>query len=202
MDKLSRLLAVELKLGYYILKWVFQRDRLTPEDYTYHRKSAAMALTFAFLFVTPAAIILLAVILAQAWLTWALSILAFYGLWWTVGLYSSMVALPHRVGKTELIIRFGTLAEMTIPYTDIENAELSFEGIGLSGDGLKFSEREPIAYFSVGSSTRVKITLRQPRPAADWRGVATQVSTVFVNADRPDQLVEAIQAKLAESGAV
>ncbi|ADJ25610.1 conserved hypothetical protein [Dehalogenimonas lykanthroporepellens BL-DC-9] len=200
LDRLSRLLAVELKLGYYIFKWVFQRDRLTLEDYTYHRKSAAMALTFAFLFATPAAIILLAVILAQDWLTWILSIVALYGLYRTVGLYASMVALPHRVGPTALEIRFGALAWMTIPYNDIESASLSFEGVGLSGDGLKLADREPTAYFSVGSTTRIKIILRRPLPVMDWKGTATPVSTVFLNADRPDQLVAALEEKTGSVG--
>jgi hypothetical protein len=194
-SKLSRVLSVELKLGYYLIKWVFQQDRLAADEYTYHKKSAAMALTFALIFVTPVAIVLLAVILSQDWLTWVLSIAAIYGLYWTVGLYASMVALPHKLGADAFIIRYGALASVNIPYADIETAELSLEGIAQGGDGLKFDDRAPIAYFSVGSTTRIKLSLRQPVTPELWRRPTQPVSTIFLNADRPDLLVERLQEK-------
>lgn len=195
-SKLSRVLSVELKLGYYIVKWAFQQDRLAADEYTYHKKSAAMALTFALIFVTPVAIVLLAVILAQDWLTWTLSILALYGLYWTVGLYASMVALPHKIASASFIIRYGALASVSIPYANIESAELSLEGISQSGDGLKFDSNESVGYFSVGSTTRIKVMLRQPVIPELWRSPTQPVKTVFLNADRPDYLVEALQDRL------
>lgn len=199
-SKLSRVLAVELKLGYYLFKWVFQQDKLAADEYTYHRRSAAMALTFALLFVTPVAIVLLAVILAQAWLTWSLSLLALYGLYWTVGLYASMVALPHKLTPDSLNIRYGALASVSIPYDNIQAAELSLEGVALGGDGLKSDPQESAVYFSVGSTTRIKLTLRQTVVPELWRRPTQPVRIVFLNADRPDQLVEGLQARLRPAG--
>lgn len=195
-SKIIRVLKIELKLGYYLILWVLQRKRPVEGEHTYHRKSAVMALTFAFLFVTPAAILLLAFILAQEWLTWTLSILAFYALYWTLGLYASMVALPHLMKEDGFLIRYGVLSYVFIPYSDIESAELSLEGIGQKGDGVKFSSDEPTVFFSVGSTTRIKVSLKQPATPVLWGKKTVPVDSVFINADRPDLLVEDLKRHL------
>ncbi|AKG53220.1 hypothetical protein DGWBC_0540 [Dehalogenimonas sp. WBC-2] len=105
-----------------------------------------------------------------------------------------MVALPHRFDTTALVIHYGVLACGEIPYTIIESLALSQEGLNQSGDGLTFDVNEPIAYFKVGSITTIKIELKEPVTLQLWGKSTQAVSTIFINADRPDQLVERFNA--------
>ncbi len=194
LSKARRILSIELRMGQYLLKWAFQRIHHQDNEYTYHKKSAAMALTFILIFVIPPSILLLGFILPWQWLTWVLGVAGIYALYWVVGLYASMVALPHRFDTTALVIHYGVLACGEIPYTIIESLALSQEGLNQSGDGLTFDVNEPIAYFKVGSITTIKIELKEPVTLQLWGKSTQAVSTIFINADRPDQLVERFNA--------
>ena len=54
------------------------------------------------------------------WLKWALLALGVYAILWLLGLYASLVALPHRLEGEGLRLRHGVLAEGFVPYGEIE----------------------------------------------------------------------------------
>ncbi|MEN8614312.1 hypothetical protein ABFB09_03370 [Dehalogenimonas sp. THU2] len=189
-------LKTSLKMGPYLLKWIFQRLKIGPGEYSYHQRSAAMAMTFILIFVVPASIWLLSLMLPWAWVTWVLSLWAVYGLYRVMGLYASMVGLPHKLDESCLLVRYSFLVSGCIPYDSIESVELSREGWGQGGDGLKLDLEEPIAYLNVGSANSIKIGLRNP-VTLEAEGMPTPpVSTIFIHADHPDLLVDALQQRL------
>lgn len=156
-----------------------------------------MPLMFMLLFIVPASIYLLFLILPWAWLIWVLGGIAFYGLFFTVSLYASMVALPHQITDSTLLVRYGALASVRISLVDIETAAISREWLGQSGDGLKMDLAENTACFSIGSATSMLLTLKRPVSPRRWGKDMPPVSRVFLHADDPEQMIKAVQARLA-----
>jgi len=147
----ARLAVKEPRLLVCLSRWAFRRVKLTNHEFAYHKRSLLRAIV-PLLVVSGPVELLVVHVLALAfspwwWLKWALLVLGAYATLWLLGLYASLVALPHRLEVEGLRLRYGLLAEGFLP---------------LSGD------RERVANFTRGSHLRrrpfARIRRRNPLP--------------------------------------
>jgi hypothetical protein len=192
----ARAITIEIQMWYYLGKWLFRKNHRSENEFTYHRNSRLMALAVIMLFVTPAEVLLLALLIPWAWLDWVLGIAAVYALFWIVAVYVSMAGRPHKLGETALFIHSGVLSGGEIPYLIIESAALTQSGKG-SGDGLKVYPTEKEAFFSIGGEVNIKIYLREPVTLDNWIKKTAPVTAVFLAADEPEKMLAALQKRLA-----
>jgi hypothetical protein len=150
------------------------------------------------LFVTPAEVFLLALLIPWTWLDWVLGIAAVYTLFWIVALYASMAGRPHKLSETTLFIRSGVLSGGEITYRIIESAAMTRAGKG-SGDGLKVYAAEKEAYFSIGGEVNIKIWLREPMTLDNWIRKTAPVTAIFLAVDEPEKMLAALGKRLAPS---
>jgi hypothetical protein len=195
-DAAAKAITIEIQIWYYLGKWLFRKNHRSENEFTYHRNSRLMALAVIMLFVTPAEVFLLALLIPWAWLDWVLGIAAVYALFWIVAVYASMAGRPHRLGQTSLFIHSGVLSGGEIPYSIIESATLTRSGKG-SGDGLKVYPTEKEAFFSIGGEVNIKLSLREPVTLDNWIKKAAPVTAIFLAADEPEKMLAALEKHLA-----
>ncbi len=194
----ARAMSIEIQMWYYLGKWLLRRNRPGKYEFTYHKKSHLLALAVIMLFVTPAEVFLLKLLIPWTWLDWILGIAAVYTLFWIVALYASMAGRPHKLGETALLVRSGVLSGGEIPYRIIESAAMTRSGKG-SGDGLKVYEAEKAAYFSIGGEVNIKIGLQEPVTLNNWIRKTPPITTVYLAADEPEKILAALGKRLASS---
>ena len=121
----ARLIVKEPRLFACLLRWTFRRVRLAEGEFSYHRRSVlrgsgnAAAGGFGpdgIACRTRARPGLLSLGLVEVGSASSWRIRYF----WLLGLYASLVALPHRLEETGLRLRHGILAEGFVPYKEID----------------------------------------------------------------------------------
>jgi hypothetical protein len=195
----ARAFTIEFQLWYYLGKWLLHRNKAGEGEFTYHKKSILLAFTIILLFVTPAEVFILGLILPWVWLKWLLSVASVYAFFWVVAVHASMVGRPHRLGESALLVRYGVLAGGEIPYGNIETVVTARTKNGPSGDGLRVVEAEKAAYFSIGGETSIKLLLREPVRLDNWIKKTGPVSTVYIAADDPEKLAAALEKRLTSN---
>ncbi|KTB48778.1 hypothetical protein [Dehalogenimonas alkenigignens] len=201
MSTLLGRILIQIRMLVYLLRLLFGGYKEGNSRFSYHRRSAAMPLTFMMVFIAPAGVFLTALILPWPILTWVLAVILGYALVYTAGLYSSMIALPHELTQDRLILRYGAIASGEIPCSFIKSAAISREWLGQTGDGLKFGLAENTACFSIGSATSMKLELSQPVEMTLWGQTTQRVTFIYFHADEPDRMIAEINKRcpVAES---
>ncbi len=196
----ARVVVSELRLWFCLGMWILGRFRRTDADLKYHKyhaKSFMWAFVVLSLFTTPVEVFLVELLLPWSWLRWPLIVAALYAFFWIVGLYASMVTLPHRLDKSKAVFSIGIMARAEVPYAEIANVTLRRTNEGLRGDGLRVLQRQATAYMAVGGSTDVVLTLRRPLELRGWLGQTSPVGTIHVAVDEPERLVQDMTKRLA-----
>lgn len=196
-QRLARLVALELRLWICLGRWLFRRHRPDERDFSYRKRSIVSALVVLVILTAPVEILILELLIPWAWLRWVLLALAVYGMIWVIGLYASLVVLPHRVADDGLWLRYGLLSEAFIPFSEIVDIQVAPRKVPAGRDGLRVVEGERAAYLAVGGRTDVTLTLRRPQPFRTAFGRTAPVDTVHFAVDEPQRLCEAMRTRLA-----
>jgi hypothetical protein len=192
---LARLLTFELKIWYYLGAWVFRRIKHDENMFTYHRKSIFGAFVLLLLFITPAEIAIMGIFLPLVWLKLLLAILSVYAFMWLLGIWVSMKALPHNLGKNGLFLHIGILSRGYIPYSAIEKvATEKTENLGI--DGLSIDKEKNAAYFFVAGTTDIWLILREPVVLERWISLTTSVKFIHLAVDDPSRFVTELEKRL------
>jgi hypothetical protein len=69
------------------------------------------------------------------WLKWALLVLEIYALLWLLGLYASLVTLPHWLEVKGLSLSYGAIVARFAPYKEIQNMSKGIRKARASGMG-------------------------------------------------------------------
>ncbi|GBD16664.1 hypothetical protein HRbin26_01567 [bacterium HR26] len=196
-QRLARLVALELRLWICLGRWLFRRYRPDERDFSYRKRSIVSALVVLVILTAPVEILILELLIPWAWLRWVLLALAVYGMIWVIGLYASLVVLPHRVADDGLWLRYGLLSEACIPFPEIADIQVAPRKVPDGRDGLRVVEEERAAYLAVGSRTDVTIALRRPQSFRTAFGRTAPVDTLHIAVDAPQRLCEAVRARLS-----
>ena len=135
-----------------------------------------------------------------------LLILGVYTVFWFLGFYTSLVALPHRLEADGLRLRHGAFAEAIVPYRNIGSVERRRRKTPKGGDGLQAAPKENAAYLAINGNTDLTLRLRNPLPVRGWFRSAGPVGTVHAAADEPEKMARELRERLpgrdpASSGA-
>ncbi len=199
--RLVRLVALELRLWICLGRWLFRRYRTNEREFSYRKRSIVPALVVLVILTAPVEILILELLIPWAWLRWGLLALAIYGMIWVIGLYASLVVLPHRAADDGLCIRYGLLSEAFIPFSEVVDIQVAPRKVPAGRDGLRVVEEEGAAYLAVGGRTDVTLTLRRPQSFRTAFGRTAPVDTLHIAVDEPQRLCEAVRARLALAAA-
>ena len=193
----------EPRLFASLFRWTFRRVKLADNEFGYHRRSMLRAIMPLLIISAPIELVVVH-LLAHAfspwgWLKWVLLILGIYGILWLLGLYASLVTLPHRLEETGLRLRHGVFAEGFVPYEEIEDAVRTDRKAPNSGDGLSHAPGEDALYLTTGGRTDVTLRLRVPRSIDGCLKESTPACLVHLAADDPGRLAWELRRRLGAS---
>jgi hypothetical protein len=199
----ARFVLHELRLLVSLFRWTFRRVRLADHEFAYHRRSLMRAIVPVVIVTSPVELLVVH-LLAQAlspwaWLKWALLALGVYAILWLLGLYSSLVALPHRLEERGLRLRHGLFAEGFVPYEEIKTALRKERKAPNSGDGLSHGPGEDALYLSTGGKTDVALCLRAPRSMRGFLKETEPASRIHLALDEPDRFVRELCQRIETS---
>ena len=198
--KVARLAVKEPKLLVSLFRWAFGRVRLADDEFAYHARSIMRALLPMVILTSPIELLVVH-LLAQAlspwgWVKWALLVLGVYAILWLLGLYASLVALPHRLEEEGLRLRHGVFAEGFVSYEEIEEAERVGRRAPAFGDGLSHVPEEDALYVAVGGKTDVTLRLRAPLSVGGFLKESAPTRIVHLAADDPERLVRQLRRRV------
>ena len=191
----AKLVASEVRIFYYVGLWLLRKIKIREYEFTYHRKSMLGAFVLLLLFITPAEIFILGLLLPTEWLKIILAVLAVYAFFWMLGVWVSMLALPHRIGDEGLDIRNGVFAGGFIPYSNIERV-VAERTENLDWDNLKIDETTGVAYLSNGGVTDIMITLNTPVVIKKMLSSSSPVKVLHIALDEPAEFLAEIGRRL------
>ena len=196
----ARLVLHEPRLFISLFRWIFRRAKLTNDEFAYHRRSLLRAIVPVVIVTSPLELLVVH-LLAQAfspwgWLKWALLALGVYAIVWLLGLYASLVALPHRLEGEGLRIRYGVFAEGFVPYDKIETVVRKESRAPHSGDGLSYVLGEDALYVATGGKTDVTLRLRAPRSMRGFLNETEPASRIHLAVDVPTGFVRELCSRI------
>lgn len=197
----ARLAVKEPRLFVCLFRWAFRRVGLADGEFAYHRRSLLRALMPLVVVSAPVELVVVHVLAVAFspwwWLKWALLIVGVYATFWLLGLYASLVALPHALEDEGLRLRYGLMAEGFISYGEIEAAETASRKAPDQGDGLFYAPGEDALYLAAGGKTDVTLRLRAPRSMRGLLKDTEPAYLVHLAVDEPDQFVRALCERIA-----
>jgi hypothetical protein len=150
------------------------------------------------LLTAPVEVLFFELVIPWPWLRLLLLVVAVYSFIWLLGLYASLVVLPHRLEPSALRLRYGALAEGRIPYTAIATAERARRSAPGGRDGARVADEggARALYLGVGGRTDLTLRLREPQTFSGLRGPTPPVETVHLATDDPDRLARALAERI------
>lgn len=193
----TRLMLKEPQLFACLLRWTFSRVRLTESEFSYHRRSVLRALMPLLVVSAPMELIVVHVLALAfspwGWLKWALLVLGIYATLWLLGLYASLVTLPHRLEKTGLRLRHGILAQGFVPYKEIDEVVRTARKAPTSGDGLSQAPAEDALYLATDSKTDLTLHLNTPHSVTGFLKESDPACLLHLAAEDPERFVRQIR---------
>ncbi len=199
----ARFILHEPRLFVSLFRWTFRRVRLADHEFAYHRSSLVRAFVPVVIVTSPVELLVVH-LLAQAlspwaWLKWALLALGVYAILWLLGLYASLVTLPHRLEERGLRLRHGLFAEGFVPYEEIKTALRKERKAPNSGDGLSHVPEEGALYLATGGKTDVALRLRTPRSMRGFLKETEPASRIHLAVDESDRFVRELRQRIESS---
>ncbi len=196
---IARAIALEPRVYVSIARWIARRPSNAPNRFGYHRASVLGVFLIAMIFTTPIEILIGELLIPWGWLRLGVLILALYGCLWVVGLYASLVTMPHVVDTAFLDLHYGILGEMRVPFNAIATITLDRRTSPNQREGLVVDRQRTTASFSIGGQTQVRIGLRQP---VRLRGLLSDhqiTNGIDLAVDDPHGFVAAVSAACARA---
>ena len=196
----ARLTMKEPRLFVSLFRWATRRVGLGAGEFAYHERSILRAILPMVILTSPIELLVVH-LLAHAfspwgWLKWALLVLGIYATLWLIGLYASLVALPHRLEEKGLRLRYGIFAEGFVPYEEIEEVARKDRRTPAFGDGLSHVPEEDALFVAVGGKTSVTLRLRTPRSVMGFLKESKPALLFHLAADEPERLVRELRRRV------
>ena len=136
---------------------------MTARDFAYHRSVAPMMWVFVAIAATELAVVHFLVALWSPWVALALSMATFGSILWLIGVIRSFARLPVRIADEQLLMRVGTLKQVSTPLANIA-------GLAPSWDAAMLKQRDVINLALI-AYPNVVVLLREPVLATRGRKV-------------------------------
>lgn len=197
--QVARVAALEPRLWYLLVRWLFRRRELRAGEYGYNKRSMMGMLVALVAVSSPVELLLAELLIPWPVVKWGLGIAGVYGVLWLAGVVVSLRVLPHRLERYGLRINYGLLAEGYVPYDNmmaVETAHIKLpQG---AGEGLVVPKGTGTAYISVGGRADVTIRLREPMCLKRLLSDTPPVHTIYLAADNPTEMAETLREKIGE----
>lgn len=187
---------VRLEIGIWrsLILWTARRrpgSTPTTQSFTYARDLTPMLC--AFIFVSVLEIPIVHLLLPWPSVRLAALVLSVWGLLWMLGYIAALRIYPHLVGDEDLRVRYGTTAEVRIPWTAVSAVSLERDRVD-SNRAVVLDDG--VARMAILKQTRIRVDLHGPTPVRLPDGVR-EIECLKLYADRPAELVTAARARLA-----
>jgi len=184
--------ATEVAVIYYgFFSW--KNKSLAENEFSYHKKSGSSALLGAFILILIAETFAFHFLLAYwshvvAWIVTALSI---YTLIQLFGLARSLSKRPVVINEQTLTLRYGFLNEVDIPFSDIDNLELSRKPLEKDKLNIKLS---PLGELE---SHNMIIRLKKEHKLVGFYGIKKQFTMIGFHIDQAALFKQKMENALA-----
>jgi len=196
----ARLVSKEPRLLISLFRWAFRRVKPSDDEFAYHERSLLRAIMPLIIVSAPMELVVVHV-LALAfspwwWLKWVLLFLGAYAILWLLGLYASLVALPHRLQEKGLRLHFGLMADGYIPYAEIEEVMRKDGKAPTPGDGLTYSRKEDALFLATDGKTDVTLRLRAPLSVRGFLKETEPASHIHLAVNEPARFVRDLRQRV------
>ena len=196
----ARLVVNESKLLAALFRWASRRTGLAHNEFGYHKRSMLREIMPLLTVAAPIELVVVH-LLSHAfspwvWLKWALLVLEIYAILWLLGLYASLVTMPHRLEEKGLRLRYGVFAGGFVPYKEIQNTSKVIRKAPSSGDGLEYAREEDALYLSAGGKTDVTLHLRAPRTVNGFLKESEPARILHLAVDDPGLLARELRRRM------
>ncbi len=196
------LAANEPRLLVALFRWAFRRVGLADNEFGYHKRSMLREIMPLLMVAAPMELVVVH-LLAHAlspweWLKWAILVLEIYAILWMLGLYASLVTLPHRLEEKGLRLRYGAFAGGFIPYEGIQDMARVVRKAPNSGDGLEYAPEEDALYLAAGGKTDITLHLQTPRTIIGFLNESAPARILHLAADDPGRLARELRRRMEE----
>ncbi|WP_425391270.1 hypothetical protein [Ekhidna sp.] len=179
--RVAILFATELSVFYYGL-FAWRKRKLSTNEYSYHQSASTRMVLGVFIFL----IIIEAVavhLLLQSWsiiAAWILTGLSIYGSFQLLGILKSLSRRPIAFETKKLILRYGLMNEVAIPYDKIRQA-ISFTHSVEKSDGYVH-----LSPFKEMEGHNIMIEVENEMELDGFYGVKKSFEKLLVYVDEPD----------------
>jgi len=141
--KMTSIVMSEVAVFYYVFgNW--KRTALKENEFTYHLRSGTLTLLYVLmgLFVVEASVVHFIAAKYSVTIAWVLTVLTIYTLFQLFAFIRSIGKNPIAMGDAELVLRYGYLRKVVLPFSNIESIVLSRKSVSNDEFCIKLS---PIA---------------------------------------------------------
>lgn len=197
----ARVVRLEPLVFLCVWRWVRRQRPQGPDVFPYAKRSPLGALLIVVLLTLPVELLLVELLVPWGWLRLLLFVGAVYAAFWVLGLYASLGQFPHRVSADGLVLHYGLLNTLFVPWRLLDAVALERATAPKAGDGLQVDTEQAHAWLAVGGRTDLRLTLREPLPVERLLGLAPPVRSIAIAADDPERLAAALIAGLVRGAA-
>jgi hypothetical protein len=176
-----------------LLRWILRRHQANaPGSFAYHQAKKIPVYTFMALIGLEGigTHLVLLVIFGSRWWIWSIFAVDMYTLIWIIGLYASMIVLPHRIEVDVLRLRHAYLAELVLDRTAVRGARI-VAGRQTKNGKLMVDATGRGVFCSGDTTVAIDLDPRFPLYFGGLR-VTDAVTTLHVTVDAPRDFVAAL----------
>jgi len=182
--------ATEVAVIYYgFINW--RTRSLEKSEFSYHKESGTPALLGAFIFIIIIETFVFHLLLAK-WseiTAWILSVLSIYTALQVFGFARSLAKRPILISENSLVLRYGILNEVEIPFADVDRLELISQSVEEPG----FAK---LSLLGELEGHNVVIRLNKENTMVGLYGAKKQFKTIGLHVDEPKEFKEQINQLL------
>ncbi|WP_237458647.1 hypothetical protein [Pontibacillus yanchengensis] len=189
-------IVTELSVFYYSIVGWFKKPiaRDNEQIFSYHKTSQIKTIVIVFSIL----IILEGILfhfLIQIWsvlAAWIFTIINIYALLYIIGLYKSVIFLPHIIDHEKVVIRFGYQSSIKLNIRNIESIKTAKE---IGGIGQKTPKDTYYAMLNL-DSPQYEIFLKEPELMKSSYGRKKYVKNIIFRTDNPKGMIEEINSNI------
>lgn len=201
-QSIARIVTHEMRIFVALFSWIFRRVRMSDDEFSYYKNSLLRPLIPMLVFVLPLELFVVHLLVyglsPWAWVGWVLLGLEVYAFFWLLGLYATLVTLPHRIENTGLRLRYGLFAESFVLYEEIEHVVRAERQAPSPGDGLQHGPEEDSLYLAASGKTNIALFLRSPKSVRGFFKESKPASCFHLAADEPERFISEIHRRIGD----
>ncbi|MEQ8472296.1 MAG: hypothetical protein RIC35_13980 [Marinoscillum sp.] len=189
--KLVMPFATEVAVIYYgLINW--KSRKLQENEFTHHKESGTPALMGAFVFIILTETITFHLLL-DSWNTvvaWIFTGLSLYTALQVIGFAKSLAQRPITINQNSITLKYGILNEVEIPFTELEDVELSTKELE------KAPQTKTLSPLGGLESHNVVLYLKSEHELIGLYGLKKRFTVLALHVDKPQEFHESLHAEM------